>query len=250
MIADKYYASFFVVATLMQMGVDVVTPAHAARSCDFRKGKKIGKGDQLMEWKRPARPTWMSKEEYSKYPKNITVRETKTVSQCPGFRTKTQVIVTTLVDEKKVTLHDLSELYSFRWFVELSLRSVKEVMRMGVLRGKTPEMVRKEIWAHVLAYNLVRKVMLQAAVLYQRNPREMSFKLTLQMMSAFRQAGILHEKDRDFYAGFLMAIAAKKTGQQKRQGQPRVVKRRPKAFPRMQKPRAAYQKKVKSSCLS
>lgn len=250
MIADKYYASFFVMATLMQMGVDVVTPQHAARGCDFRRGKKIGKGDQLMEWKKPARPSWMSKEEYAGYPKNITVRETKTASQRPGFRTKTQVIVTTLVDEKDVKSDDLSELYSLRWFVELNLRSVKEVMRMDILRGKTPEMIRKEIWAHVLAYNLVRKVMLQAAMLYQRNPREMSFKLALQMMSAFRQAGILREKDRDFYAGFLMAIAAKKTGKQKRQGQPRVVKRRPKAFPRMQKPRALYQKKVKSAWLS
>jgi len=92
--------------------------------------------------------------------------------------------------------------------------------------------------------------MLQAAVLYQRNPREMSFKLALQMMSAFRQAGILCEKNHELYAGFLKAIATKKTGKQKRPGQPRVVKRRPKAFPRMQKPRAAYQKKAKAACLS
>lgn len=250
MIADKYYASFFVMATLMRMGVDVVVPQHAARGCDFRRGKKIRKGDQLMEWKRPAKPNWMSKEEYATYPKSIIVRETKTASQRPGFRTKNQVIVTTLIDEKNITSDDLCALYSLRWFVELNLRSVKAVMRMDILRGKTPEMVRKEIWAHILAYNLVRKVMLQAAVLYQRNPREMSFKLTLQMISAFRQAGMLHEKSRDFYAEFLRAIASKKTGKQKRQGQPRVVKRRPKAFPRMQKPRAKYQKEGKGPCLS
>jgi hypothetical protein len=247
MIADRYYASFFVVATLMRMGVDVVIPQHAARDCDFRKGKRISKGDHLVEWKKPARPAWMSHEEYAEYPKNITVRETKTVSQNPGFRAKTQVIVTTFVDEKNVTAGDLSGLYSLRWFVELNLRSVKTVMRMDILRGKTPEMVWKEIWAHILAYNLVRKVMLQAAVLYQRNPREISFKLALQMMSAFRQAGILCEGNHEIYAEFLRAIAAKRTGKQKRPGQPRMIKRRPKAFLRMQKPRAAYLKKMREA---
>lgn len=247
MIADRYYASFFAVATLIKMKVDVVIPQHAARGCDFRRGKRVGKGDQHMDWKRPARPGWMSREEYAGYPKNITVRETKILSQRPGFRTKTMVIVSTFVDEKDVTPNDLSELYSFRWFVELNLRSVKTVMRMDILRGKTPQMIRKEIWAHILAYNLVRKVMLQAAVLYQRNPRQLSFKLALQMMSAFRQAGILCEKNHEMYSEFLRAIATKKTGRQKRPGQPRMVKRRPKAFLRMQKPRAAYQKTAKAA---
>ena len=241
MIADGYYASFFLIAALMRMGVDVVTPQHASRDCNFLKGKKISRGDHLIEWKKPARPGWMSLEEYSQFPQKITVRETRITFQQPGFRAKTMTLVTTLLDAKDVSVDDLSELYGFRWFVELDLRSVKEVMRMGILRGKTPGMVRKEIWAHILAYNLVRKVMLQAAVMYHRNPREMSFKLALQMMSAFRQAGILCENNQELYAGFLKAIASKKTGKQKRPGQPRVVKRRPKAFPRMQKPRAFYQ---------
>jgi hypothetical protein len=242
MIADGYYASFFLVATLMQMGVDVVTPQHAARDCNFLKGKRIGQGDHLIEWKKPARPAWMSQEEYAQFPKNITVRETRITFQRLGFRPSTMILVTTLVDPKDVTPDDLSELYSFRWFVELDLRSVKEVMRMGILRGTTPEMVRKEIWAHILAYNLVRKIMLQAAIMHHQSPRQMSFKLALQMMSAFRQAGILAGCEHALYAEFLRAIASKKTGKQKRSSQPRVVKRRPKAFPRMQEPRDSYQK--------
>ena len=192
----------------------------------------------------------MSKEEYADFPKTITIRETKIVSNRPGFRSKTRVIVTTFIDEKNVTPGDLGDLYSFRWFVELNLRSVKETMRMDILRGKTPAIVRKEIWAHILAYNLVRKVMLQSAIIHKCNPREMSFKLALQTMSAFRQAGILCESNGELYSIFLRAIASKKTGQQKGRVEPRVVKRRPKAFPRMQKPRAFYHKKRKAACLS
>lgn len=242
-IADAYYASFFLIATLLQMGVDVVFPQHASRHNDFRAGKRLGKGDHLVEWQKPAKPQWMSKEEYENFPKKITIRETKIVSNSPGFRSKSRVIVTTFIDEKDVTPGDLDKLYSFRWFVELNLRSVKETMRMDILRCKTPEMVRKEIWAHILAYNLIRKVMLQAAMVHKRNPREMSFKLALQAMYAFRQAGILCENNHELYATFLRVIASKKTGQQKRRSEPRVVKRRPKAFPRMQKPRAYYHKK-------
>jgi hypothetical protein len=189
----------------------------------------------------------MSKEEYDEFSENITIRETKVVSDRPGFRSMTQVIVTTFLDKKTVTPVDLGQLYSLRWFVELNLRSVKETMRMGILNGKTPAMVRKEIWAHVLAYNLVRRVMLQAAVMYQRIPREMSFKLALQVMLAFRQAGILCEDDRDLYAEFLKAVASKKTGKQRGRYEPRMIKRRPKAFRRMQKPRAFYRKQAEAA---
>lgn len=246
-IADAYYASFFLVAMLIKMGVDVVFPQHASRHSDFRTGKRLGKGDHIVKWIKPTRPQWMSEEEYDNFSETITVRETKIVSNRPGFRSKARVIVTTCIDEKDVTPADLGELYSFRWFVELNLRSVKETMKMDILRCKTPEMVRKEIWTHLLAYNLVRKAMLQSAIMYKRNPREMSFKLALQTISAFRQAGILCENDHQHYALFLQVIASRKTGQQKRASEPRMVKRRPKAFPRMQKPRAFYQKKEKAA---
>lgn len=240
MIADRYYASYFLIATLMQMGVDVVTPQHASRDSNFLTGKKFSNGDHLVEWKKPVKPGWMSEDEYTQFPAKITVRETRVTLHNPGFRDKTMVLVTTLVDARDVTVEDLCELYGFRWFVELALRSVKEVMRMGILRGKTPTMVKKEIWAHVLAYNLVRKLMLQAAISYRQNPRTMSFKLALQMISAFRQAECLSGCKQEVYKALLKALASKKTGQQNRPSQPRVVKRRPKAFPRMQQPRAKY----------
>lgn len=239
-LGDEYYASFFLIAQLMQMKVDVVFPLHGARNSDFRRGKRLGKKDHLVQWKKPAKPTWMDKENYDNFPSAIAVRETSVTSTKPGFRAKSRIMVTTFIDPRKVTPQDFGELYHYRWFVELNLRSVKETMRMDILRGKSPEMVRKEIWAHILAYNLIRKMMAQAGLLYQRNPREMSFKLALQMLSAFRQAGILSEKNLDQYCRFLKGIARKKTGGQPGRSEPRMVKRRPKAFPRLQKPRSFY----------
>lgn len=227
----------------MQMKVDVVFAVNGNRSSDFRRGKRLGKGDHLVQWKKPVRPEWMDEKTYADFPKSITVREAKIISTRPGFRSQSRVVVTTFIDAMDVTQQDLGELYSCRWFVELNLRSVKEVMRMDILRGKTPEIVRKEIWAHILAYNLVRKMIAQAAVMHGRNPCRMSFKLALQMMSAFRQAGILSE-NHEAYGEFLRAIAYKKTGNQPGRCEPRMVKRRPKAFPRLQKPRSFYHKEA------
>lgn len=115
---------------------------------------------------------------------------------------------------------------------------------MDILRGKTTSMVHKEIWAHILAYNLFRKIMAQSAVLYNNMPREMSLKLELQMMTAFRQAGVLHQDGNEVYLGFLKAIAYKQIGNRPGRNEPRMIKRRPKSTPRLQKHRDLYRKKA------
>jgi Transposase DDE domain len=152
-------------------------------------------------------------------------------------------MVTTFVDEKEVSKTDLSTLYDCRWFVEIALKAIKETMGMDILRAKTPEMVRKEIWAHLLAYNLIRKIMAQAASRYDKNPRGLSFKCALQFIDAFRRSGNLSENS-PAYEYLLKAIAYKAVGNRPGRSEPRMVKRRPKAFPRLQNPRSSYHKKV------
>ncbi len=225
----------------MQMGVDVVFPMHGARDNDFRCGKRLGKKDHLVEWEKPQKPEWMGQETYERFPKRITVREVAVVSGRPGFRSRTRVIVTTFLDSKQVSKFDLEELYNHRWIVEINLRSIKDVMQMGILRGKTPEMVRKEIWAHLLAYNLVRKIIAQSANRYSKKPRELSFKLALQMIYAFRQAGIFCDKSETYYC-LLKAIAYKTIGNRPGRIEPRRVKRRPKPFPKLQMARHLYKR--------
>jgi hypothetical protein len=243
-LGDCYYASFFLIATLMQMDVDVVFPIHAARNHDFRRGKRLGKKDHLAEWKKPARPEWMDKETYRSYPEFIRLREVSIVHEHPGFRSKTRTVVTTFLNSKAVTGDDLKELYDLRWFIEINLSFIKQTMRMDILRCKTPAMVKKEVWAHILAYNLIRKIMAQAAMRHDKNPREISFKLALQVFYAFRQAGILYESDPRIYDRMLKAIAYKRINNRPGRAEPRMVKRRPKAFPRLKHPRNFYHREA------
>jgi Transposase DDE domain len=227
----------------MNLGVDAVFPIHSARDSDFRRGRQLGKKDHLVEWKKPVKPGWMDEETYHSYPATITVREVSVSHQQKGRRSTSRTLVTTFTDASEVSKEEISSLYNCRWFVEINLKAIKETMRMDILRSKTPEMVRKEIWTHLLAYNLIRKIMAQAAILYNRTPSELSFKLAMQMIAAFRQAGILSENNVAVYNELLKAIAYKRVGNRPGRSEPRMVKRRPKPFSRLQKPRAYYHKK-------
>jgi hypothetical protein len=186
----------------------------------------------------------MDKETYRSYPEFITLREVSIVHGRSGFRSKSRTVVTTFLNSKDISGKDLKELYDLRWFVEINLLFIKQTMRMDILRCKTPAMVRKEIWAHILAYNLIRKIMAQAAMKYGKNPREISFKLALQVFYAFRQAGIVCESDSRLYDRMLKAIAYKRINNRPGRIEPRMVKRRPKAFPRLKNPRNFYHREA------
>lgn len=239
-LGDCYYASFFLIATLVQIGVDFVFPMHGARDSDFRRGQRLGKKDHLVRWKKPSKPEWMDDESYNNFADYVVVREVEVSNQRKGFRSKSRIVVTSFLNSTEVSKQNLGMLYDCRWFVEIDLRAIKETMGMGILRCKTPEMVRKEIWAHLLAYNLIRKIMAQAAVKHDKTPRELSFKLAMQLIFAFRQAGILSEKSEARYEQLLRAIVSKKVGNRPGRSEPRMVKRRPKPFPRLQKARKFY----------
>jgi hypothetical protein len=243
LLGDAYYASYFLIALLIEMGVDVVFAAGTSRKRDFRRGLRLGKSDHIVAWKKPARPKWMDKQAYDNFAKKIEVRETRVVLEKPGFKAKTIVLVSTLCDPIVIKNTDLAKLYGYRWFIEVDFRSIKTIMKMEILRGKTPEMVRKEIWAYLLAYNLIRMLMLDAAMYHHRKPRTMSFKLALQMMEAFMQAGVLSVSNTS-YQRFQKAIISKTVGLQKRPPEPRMVKRRPKSFPLLQKHRNLYHEKT------
>ena len=239
-IGDAAYTSFFLIALFMQLKVDVVFPFNHSRNCDFRRGQRLGKKDHLVQWRKPQRPEWMDQETYDTFPDEISIREVNVQSERKGFKSKSRIIVTTFMDSNNVTRKDLKILYEYRWHVELDLRSIKDTMRMGLLRGKTPSMVHKEIWAHILAYNLIRKIMAQAAYIHKKKPRELSFKLALQLIDAFKQAAIFTGKRKDIYEHLLKMIVCKKVGNRAGRCEPRRLKRRPKNFPLLMKAREHY----------
>jgi hypothetical protein len=240
LLADRYYSSFDEVVTLVGMGVDVVMRQHGGRPSDFRRGRRLGREDHWIEWHRSRnRPQWMSREEFAALPRELLMRELKVRVDKPGFRTKVFVVVTSLLDPEVFPRSELAGLYRARWHAELDIRTIKQTLRMDVLRCKTPAMVRKEIWGHFLVYDLIRGVMAESARRHGLRPREMSFQGARQMMEGFRVE--LNRAKPGEVAGLvgvlLGVIATLRAGDRPDRYEPRVVKRRPKAYPRMHEPR-------------
>lgn len=186
----------------------------------------------------------MSLEDYLLFPNEILVRETEVCCDRKGFKSHTRILVTTFLDVKHVIKNDLKNMYDHRWYIELDLKSIKDTMQMGILRGKTPNIVCKEIWMHILAYNLIRKIMAQAAAVYNKVPRNLSFNLALQVIDVFRQNGLFSENKKEAYMQLLKAITCKIIGNRPNRNEPRRLKRRPKNYPLLLKPRWHYHQEV------
>jgi hypothetical protein len=164
LLADQLIANWTNIVMLRQRGVELVSRLNKAnRKADFRRGRRLGYDDHIVRWAKPTSIRSPDREAYHALPESITVRETRIRVPQPGFRTRWIVVVTTLLDPEQATKEDLVALCRARWNAELDLRSIKSAMQMRELRCKTPELVRKEVWAHILAYNLLRTVMAQAA---------------------------------------------------------------------------------------
>ena len=160
---DRYFSGWFDLALLRARGVDVVVRKHQLRHTDFRKGQRLGEDDHLVRWCKPPRPKWMSPETYAALPDELTLREVRVRVTQKGFRTKELVVVTTLLDPEEYPADEIAELYRRRWQAELNLRSLKTVLQMDHLRCKTPHRVRNEFFMHLVAYNLIRRMMALAA---------------------------------------------------------------------------------------
>jgi hypothetical protein len=240
LIADRCYAGYFMIAWLMQHGVDVVIRQHQRRHTDFRRGQRLGKQDHVVHWLRPQRSSWMDQDIYMTMPETLTMRE---------IRVGGWTIVSTFTDAKEVSKAELHILYQLRWHVELDIRSIKSVMQMDVLRCKSPEMVRKEIAVHFAAYNLVRTVMAQAADRHHVLPRSLSFKGALQELRAFGTAltGCAPEVFSNRCATLLAGIAQRKIPYRPGRVEPRAIKRRPKPHALLTKPREVVRRKLQKA---
>jgi Transposase DDE domain len=241
LLADRLLCSWAEMALLKGRGVDTVTRL-SKRKADFRRGRRLGPGDHLVKWLKPTKPRSMDRETYDALPKFLMVRETRVHVEQPGFRTETIIVATTLLDAEGITQGDLAQLYRARWNAELDLRSLKQTMQMDVLRCRTPELVRKEIWAHILAYNLIRTIIAQAASKHGIEPRSISFKGAVQTLEAFQPVIALLGKDdsefrRAVYEQVLDAIASHRVADRPDRYEPRRKKRRPKPYDRLMKPR-------------
>jgi putative transposase len=237
---DRYYCSFMMLALLSQRGLHVCAGLHQRRHSDFRRGRRLGPDDHLITWTRPQKPAWMSQEQYGQIPETLTLREVKFHVTVPGRRTETITIITTLTDPKAYSREDLADLYGFRWNVELDIRHIKQMLHLDHVRCKTPEMVRRELWVTLLAYNLIRKVIATSAVVHRKQPRHLGFTLACQSILAswmvFSTGSCRHA--RAMYTMRLAHIAANEVANRPGRIEPRVLKRRRHRYPLMQQPRA------------
>jgi len=230
-LADRYYAGYFMLARLLSQGVDVVTRQHQLRHTRFQRGTHLGKCDHVVLWLRPQRPAWMDEAAYASMPETLRLRE---------CRVGGWILVSSLCDADTVSKRDLHKLYGWRWHIELDFRAIKAVMQMDVLRCKAPAMIEKEIAAHLLAYNLVRSVMAQAAALTTLLPRQLSFKGALQQLRAFER-NLRHGKCAfvgQALDALLIGIAQLRLPIRPGRVEPRALKRRGKNQPFLTRPRA------------
>lgn len=235
MVADSYYCSYFLIAALMALGVDFVFEQHGTRHTDFRTGERLGCHDHGVTWSKPTRPEWMTVQDYERYPDELTVRETQV---------RHKVLVTSFLEPREVSKRDLGKLFGERWNVELDLRNIKTTLGMDRLSCKTPPMCEKELWVYLLAYNLIRLLMAQAAVESGVLPRQLSFKHTVQVWIAWSQRQFLSDAPEDIAALFRL-IAHVRVGRRPGRIEPRAVKQRPKPFPRLQTTRRRARRNIR-----
>ena len=242
LLADRLMCTWTEMVMLKQRGVECVCRFTSHRGADFRRGKRLSKGDHIVIWPKPTKPRSIDRETYDALPELLVIRECRIRVEQPGFRIKTLILATTLLDAEEFTKDDLAQLYRARWNAELDLRSLKRTLQMDVLRCKTPELVRKEIWTHILAYNLIRTIMAQAATTHDIEPRAISFKGAVQTLQAFQPAiAIQGQHDsthrRCLYQQLLDAISAHRVADRPDRYEPRLRKRRPKHYAFLRKPR-------------
>jgi hypothetical protein len=237
LLGDAFYATFFLLNELITLGVDGLFEQYGARklSTDFRLGERLGPRDHLIVLPKPKKkPDWMSQEDYDRAPATLKVRE---------FKAGGKIMVTTLLCPKDTPKSALKMLYRSRWNVELDLRNIKTTLGMEVLRCKTPEMAIKELWTYLLAFNLIRLLMAQAALLADLIPRKLSFKHTVQIWISWQQRGS-GTYNVEAIIALLSLIAEPRVGMRPGRIEPRALKRRMKQYALLTKPRAIAREEV------
>jgi hypothetical protein len=247
LLADRYHGSFWEVAAALERGSHVVLRVHQRRQVDFRRGQRLGADDHVVTWtKYRTCPGWMDRRTYDALPQTLRVREIRIRVPKGRCRTREIVVVTTLLDSGRYPKGEIAALYRRRWQVEVDLRSLKQTLQMDSLRGQSPAMLHKELWAHFLVYNLLRTLQTQAAERHGCRPEQISFKGTWQTLNAFTE--VLGQDPPEhaptLYDDLLGAIATHRVGDRPDRVEPRARKRRGQKYPWLTEPRLQAQQRL------
>lgn len=230
LVADRGFCSHAMICELSALGVDVILRNHQSRRSDFRTGTRLGKGDHLIEWSRAPGSR------HAHLPPKLVLRETRLRQGRPGCRTREVILVSTFLCREEKRAEELGTLYARRWRVELYFDDIKTTMGMEMLRTKSPAMVCRELLLHMIAYNLVRAVVARSGV----DAAEASYKGTLDRIGAWQDVVMSAPggKASARLVGELLATVAEDTVRPRPgRREPRQVKRRPKPYDKLNKPR-------------
>jgi Transposase DDE domain len=235
-VADALFDNYFLACELRQRGIELVARVQAER-VGSRTVESRSDGDIIL-WQRPNKPRGMTGEQYRRYPESLTMRQVSVDARGKDNRAEQFKVVTTILDAS-IGGDQIGALYERRWDGEVDIRSIKSTMQMDILRCKTPEMVRKEVWTHLLAYNLLRTVMAVAANENGVEPRAISFKGAKQALTAFapKLEAACPEERAGLVDAMLKAVAYHRVGDRPGRWEPRARKRRPKPSKRLNQPR-------------
>ena len=250
LLGDRAFCAYADMFSITKLGCDAVFRKHSSRTTTMLKGKIVGDCDKLVTWYKPKKcPKGLSKDEFDALPPSITVREIYYYIFIPGFRSQRVSLITTLLDTTTYSTLEIVGLYGQRWDVELDLRHLKTTLGMDVLRCKTPSMVRKEIYVYLLAYNLLRSLMWSAGTTYATPPLRLSLQGTRHHLNNFipELLAATSTKRLQIYRTLLKVIAHKAVSARPGRSEPRVRKRRPKAYPLMTKPRHELRKQLQTA---
>jgi len=236
---DRCFCSFLMLATLQQRGIHFCARLHQRRPVDFRRGRRLGPDDHLITWTRPKRPEWMSEEQYAQMPETLTLREVRFGVTVAGRRSEELVVVTSLIDPRTCPAEAVAELYGHRWNAELDIRDIKQTLGLDHVRCKTPDMVRRELWVTLLAYNLIRKLIATAAAVHGKQPRQLGFTLACQtvLSSWMLLATGACRDERELWRRALERIAANEVANRPGRIEPRMIKRNRQHYPMLHDPR-------------
>jgi hypothetical protein len=244
MLGDRGFCSYAALAGLSQRGIDSVMRLHQARKVSFREGRRLGQDDRLVTWQKPAQRTeaW-SREEWDALPGSLSLRLIRLYVRTPGFRTREVTLVTTLTDAETYPAEAIRVLYGQRWEVELHFHQIKILLGLDILRCKSPELVAKEALMHLIAYNLIRLLMQQAANTHGADLGRISFKGTLDTVrhfaAAIHAAQATPRKQDALIDEMLAIIATDCVPERSGRSEPRAKKRRAKNYHLLTKPRTA-----------
>lgn len=249
LLGDRAFCAYADLVAIKNLECDAVFRKHQSRKTSMYRGRIVGESDKLVTWHKPKKcPQGFSNDAFAALPSTLVVREINYYIIIPGFRTQQVSLITTLLDTKTYPTLEFVALYGLRWNVEVDLKHLKTTLGMDVLRCKTPQMVRKELYVYLLAYNLLRTLMWQAGTAYGVPPLRLSLQRTRHHLDNFTRLLLdcSEAKYLQIYQTLLKIIVHQPVPERPGRSEPRVRKRRPKAYPSMKQPRNQLRRQLQA----